>query len=101
MESTTLKQDGTSQPGTGSKTSKQGVFLKRGKGQSFEEYRKACIASLKAAGLIKAKSTTPSEELPDEQELADHNKFEEGLPELIQKYGLKPESTTPGSKEQS
>ena len=36
-----------------------------------------------------------------EQELADHNSFEEGLPELIQKYGLKPESTTPGNKEQS
>ena len=99
MESTTLKQDDISQPGTASKTSKQGVFLKRGKGQSFDEYKKACVQSLKDAGLIKPENDIPSEQLPDEQELADHNRFEEALPELVQKYGLEPGSTTPKNKE--
>ena len=55
-------------------TSKNGVFMMRGKGQSWEEFKKACIESLISAGLIKegprqlrAGSGSPSSEqiLPD------------------------------------
>ena len=35
------------------KASKNGVFLKRGKGQSFDEFKKVCIQRLIDAGLIK------------------------------------------------
>ena len=55
-------------------SSKNGVFMMRGKGQSWEEFKKACIKSLISAGLIKegprqlrAGSGSPSSEqiLPD------------------------------------
>ena len=49
--------------------SRNGVFLKRGKGQSFDEFKKACIASLISAGLIKTGKDTPSESLPDKREI--------------------------------
>ena len=54
--------------------SRNGVFLKRGKGQSFDEFKKVCIESLISAGLIKvgprqlkARSSSPLNEqiLPD------------------------------------
>ena len=48
---------------------KKGVFLKRGKGQSFNEFKKACIASLISAGLIKTGKDTPSESLPDKRKV--------------------------------
>lgn len=92
------KKTDTSQPGTDSKTSKQGVFLKRGKGQSFDEYKKACIKSLRDAGLIKAKSTTPSEEPPDRHELQASELIEKGLEKYKDKYVSNPESTTPNKK---
>ena len=43
------------------KASKNGVFLKRGKGQSFDEFKKVCIQRLIDAGLIKTGKDTPSE----------------------------------------
>ena len=39
--------------------SRNGVFLMRGKGQSWEEFVKICIQSLKDAGLIKEGSRPP------------------------------------------
>jgi len=57
--------------------SKNGVFLKRGKGQSFEEFKKVCIQRFIDAGLIKegtrqpkASSGYPSNEqnLPNEKD---------------------------------
>ena len=39
--------------------SRNGVFLKRGKGQSFDEFKKVCIKSLIRAGLIKEGPSTP------------------------------------------
>ena len=47
--------------------SKNGVFLKRGKGQSWEEFVRICIQSLKDAGLIKTGKDTPSESPPDKR----------------------------------
>ncbi len=44
--------------------SKNAVFLKRGKGQSFDEFKKVCIQRLIDAGLIKTGKDTPSESLP-------------------------------------
>jgi len=45
-------------------TSKNGVFLKRGQGQSFDEFKKVCIQRLIDAGLIKTGEDTPSESPP-------------------------------------
>ena len=49
--------------------SKNGVFLKRGKGQSFEEFKKVCIESLISSGLIKTGKDTPSGSLPDKRKV--------------------------------
>lgn len=38
--------------------SRNGVFLKRGKGQSFDEFKKVCIQRLIDAGLIKEGSVS-------------------------------------------
>ncbi len=75
-------------------TSKNGVFMMRGKGQSWEEFVRICIQSLKDAGLIKAKSTTPSEEPPDQYELQASELIEKGLEKYKDKFVLNPESTT-------
>jgi len=55
------EQSTTSQQGKESPASKNGVFLKRGKGQSFDEFKKVCIQRLIDAGLIKTGKDTPSE----------------------------------------
>ena len=47
--------------------SKKGVFLMRGKGQSWEEFKKVCIQRLIDAGLIKTGKDTPSESPPDKR----------------------------------
>lgn len=39
--------------------SRNGVFLMRGKGQSWEEFVRICIQSLKDAGLIKEEPRPP------------------------------------------
>ena len=49
----TGQSDQPSESGQQLPTSKNGVFLKRGKGQSFEEFKKVCIQRLIDAGLIK------------------------------------------------
>jgi len=49
--------------------SRNGVFLKRGKGQSFDEFKKACIESLINAGLIKTGKDTPSESPTDKRKV--------------------------------
>jgi hypothetical protein len=43
---------------------RNGVFLKRGEGQSFDEFKKVCIQRLIDAGLIKTGKDTPSGSLP-------------------------------------
>lgn len=37
---------------------KKAVFIARGKGQSFEDFKKSCIESFRAAGLLKEKDKT-------------------------------------------
>ena len=49
--------------------SRNGVFLMRGKGQSFDEFKKVCIQRLIDAGLIKTGKDTPSESLPDKRKV--------------------------------
>ena len=49
--------------------SRNGVFLKRGKGLSFDEFKKVCIASLISAGLIKTGKDTPSESPLDKRKV--------------------------------
>jgi len=44
---------------------KNGVFLMRGKGQSWAEFKKVCIQRFIEAGLIKTGKDTPSGSLPD------------------------------------
>lgn len=88
-QSTTTQQARTSKP------LKNGVFMMRGKGQSWEEFVRICIQSLKDAGLIKAKSTTPFEEPPDKYDLQASELIEKGLEKYKDKYVSNPESTTP------
>lgn len=78
--------------------SRNGVFLKRGKGQNWEEFVRICIQSLKDAGLIKAKSTTPFEEPPDKCDLQASELIEKGLEKYKDKYVSNPESTTPSEE---
>ncbi|PKN88730.1 MAG: hypothetical protein CVU51_03685 [Deltaproteobacteria bacterium HGW-Deltaproteobacteria-1] len=54
------EQSTTSQQETASKPLKNGVFMMRGKGQSWEEFVKICIQSLKDAGLIKEEPSPPN-----------------------------------------
>ena len=68
------EQSTTSQQVTGSPTSKNGVFMMRGKGQSWEEFVRICIQSLKDAGLIKEETKPPkagSDHASNEQNLLD------------------------------
>ena len=51
------------------KASKNGVFLKRGKGQSFDEFKKVCIQRLIDAGLIKTGKDTPLESLTNRRKV--------------------------------
>ena len=48
---------------------KNGVFIMRGKGQSFDEFKKVCIQRLIDAGLIKTGKDTPSESLTDRRKV--------------------------------
>lgn len=69
------------EPATRPKTA---VFIMRGEGQSFAEFKKVCIQRFKDAGLIKEEDDTPSpENLADEQELQDHKRFKAGLQDLF------------------
>jgi len=79
------EQSTTSQQATASKPSKNGVFMMRGEGQSWEEFVRICIQSLKDAGLIKPKQDAPPEQLPDECELQARNLYEKGLQEALNK----------------
>ena len=65
----TKQSDQPAESGQQMPASKNGVFLKRGKGQSFDEFKKACIASLISAGLIKTGKETPSESPPDNRKV--------------------------------
>jgi hypothetical protein len=47
------KTNDISEPKTLLQPSKKGVFLMRAEGQSFEEFKKACIDSFRKAGLLK------------------------------------------------
>ena len=49
--------------------SRNGVFLKRGKGQSFDEFKKVCIQRLIDAGLIKTGKDTPLESLTNRRKV--------------------------------
>ena len=49
--------------------SRNGVFLMRGKGQSWEEFKKVCIQRLIDAGLIKTGKDTPSGNPPDKRKV--------------------------------
>ena len=53
------EQSTTTQQATASKPLKNGVFMMRGKGQSWEEFVRICIQSLKDAGLIKEEPRPP------------------------------------------
>lgn len=57
MESSTLtnqtKTSDTPEPTPTPPKRKAGVFLMRGKGQSFEEFQSACVEAFRKAGLIK------------------------------------------------
>jgi len=85
------EQTTASEQVTASKPSKNGVFMMRGKGQSFDEYKKACIASLISAGLIKTKPNTQPENIPageqqpDKFELQASNLYEKELQEALDK----------------
>ena len=63
------EQSTTTQQATASKPLKNGVFMMRGKGQSWEEFVRICIQSLKDAGLIKTVRDTPSESPPDKRKV--------------------------------
>ena len=58
------KSDQPAESGQQVPAPKNGVFLKRGKGQSFDEFKKVCIQRLIDAGLIKTGEDTPSESPP-------------------------------------
>ena len=60
----TEQSDQPAESGQQIPASRNGVFLKRGKGQSFDEFKKVCIQRLIDAGLIKTGKDTPSESLP-------------------------------------
>ena len=71
------EQSTASQQRKESSTSKNGVFIMRGEGQSFEEFVEACVKRFIDAGLIKegprplrAGSGSPSSEqvLPDKKD---------------------------------
>ena len=71
------EQSTTTQQATASKPLKNGVFMMRGKGQSWEEFVRTCIQSLKDAGLIKEEPRSPKagpgspsnrQNLPDEKD---------------------------------
>ena len=50
-------------------TSKNGVFIMRGKGQSIEEFARKCVQSMKDAGLIKEGKDAPSESPTDKRKV--------------------------------
>ena len=94
----TGQSDQSAESGQQMPATRNGVFLKRGKGQSFEEFVRICIQSLKDAGLITAKSTTPFEEPPDKYDLQASELIEKGLEKYKDKYVSNPESTTPAEE---
>lgn len=51
----TGQSDQPAESGQQMPVSRNGVFLKRGKGQSFDEFKKVCIQRLIDVGLIKGK----------------------------------------------
>ena len=68
------EQSTTTQQATASKPRKNGVFMMRGKDQSWEEFVRICIQSLKDAGLIKEEPRPPkvnSDHALNEQNLPD------------------------------
>ena len=65
----TEQSDQPAESGQQIPASRNGVFLKRGKGQSFEEFKKVCIQRLIDAGLIKTGKDTRSESLPDKRKV--------------------------------
>ena len=65
----TEQSDQPAESGQQIPASRNGVFLKRGKGQSFDEFKKVCIQRLIDTGLIKTGKDTPSESLPGKRKV--------------------------------
>ena len=63
------------------KQKKNGVFMMRAEGQTFEEFQKACIKKFRDAGMLKEDNKPENE--PDEEQLAMHRLMEADLPRLI------------------
>lgn len=74
------------------KQKKDGVFLMRGEGQTFEQFKEALIQLLEAKGFFEEEDNqnlAPSRE-PEPSEVILHNKAESVLLEMLEKTGHLP-----------